>query len=93
MDDARYDRLLDLVFDLKSDISEIKEDIAVNTVSLAEHMKRTEMNEARLELNEDRLERLEKRDLMLNGFFKISLGVLAAVSTIIGIVAAIHALL
>lgn len=34
---------------IRADVSDIKRDIAVNTVSLAAHMSRTEINERRLE--------------------------------------------
>lgn len=86
MDQTRYDRLLDLIFDLKSDITEIKEDTAKNTVNLELHMSRTESNEKRIE-------RLEKRDFMVNGFLKISLSILSVTATVLGILVAIQSLL
>lgn len=53
MQDAQIALLLDLILDLKKDQSEIKEMTIENTVSLKEHMRRTEIAEKRLELIED----------------------------------------
>lgn len=44
MDEFRAD-----IKEIKSDISEIKRDTAINTVSLLEHIKRTELAEKRLD--------------------------------------------
>ena len=77
--------LLELVLDLKKDLSSLSDHTAMNTAILDEHMKRTE-------LNEQRLERLEKRDQMFNGFVKISIAILGVAGTIAAIVEAIHSL-
>jgi hypothetical protein len=84
--------LLELVLDLKKDIgavrtdvSNIKEDTTKNTVVLDDHARRSTASEKRLD-------KLEKRDQMLNGFFKISLGILGAIGSIIGIIELIQRL-
>ncbi len=56
-----------------------------NSLVLDEHIKRTELAELRLE-------RLEDKDQMLTGFFKISMALLGLAATIIGIIAAIRSL-
>lgn len=75
--------LLELVLDLKKDISVLKEDSIKNTVTLEDHTRRSTASEARLAL-------LEQRDWMVNGFFKISMALVGLSATIIGIVAAIR---
>lgn len=44
MDEFRAD-----IKEIKADIAEIKKDTAINTVSLTEHIKRTELAEKRLD--------------------------------------------
>lgn len=78
--------LLELVLDLKKDIGAIKEDTSKNTITLDEHIRRTE-------LAETRIARLEERDQRLNGFVKISggiLGVVASLATILEVVRLFH---
>ena len=75
--------LLELVLDLKKDITTLKEESVKNTTTLEEHARRSTASEARLAL-------LEKRDWMVNGFFKISMSLLGLAATIIGIVAALR---
>lgn len=82
--------LLELILDLKKDITSLKENItdlkteaAKNTVTLEDHARRSTASEARLGM-------LEQRDQMLNGFFKISLGILGVVASVIGVIAAIR---
>lgn len=84
--------LLELVLDLKKDIGSVQKDIsslqeetAKNTVVLDDHARRSTASEKRLD-------KLEKRDQMLNGFFKISAGVLSAAGSIIAILEIIHRL-
>lgn len=82
--------LLDLILDLKREQSEMKAIVIQNSV---EHHKNTEVlveHARRSKAAEDRLERLERRDWMVNGFFKISGSLLALAATIIGVVAAIR---
>jgi hypothetical protein len=78
--------LLELVLDLKKDIGVIKEDTTTNTEILAEHARRSTASE-------NRLEKLEKRDQMLNGFVKISaglLGIVASLATILEVFRLFH---
>jgi hypothetical protein len=78
--------LLELVLDLKKDIGIIKEETLANTVILDEHIKRTELAEKRIEV-------LESRDQMMNGFIKISaglLGIVASLATIIEVIRLFH---
>lgn len=75
--------LLELVLDLKKDIGSIKEETNKNTIILEEHARRSTASEARLD-------KLEKRDQMLNGFFKISISLLGLTGTVVGIIAAIR---
>jgi hypothetical protein len=78
--------LLELVLDLKKDIGAIKDETSKNTVTLDEHMRRTE-------LAEQRIGKLEKRDQMFNGFVKISaslLGVVASLATILEVFRLFH---
>ena len=84
--------LLELVLDLKKDISIVRTDItslqeetAKNTVILDDHARRSTASEARLD-------KLEKRDQMLNGFFKISAGLLSAAGSIVAILEIIRRL-
>ncbi len=82
--------LLELVLDLKKDISSLKEDSTKNTVSLEEHMRRTELAEDLLALVQERIAKLEKRDQMLNGFAKISLTLLGAAGALLAVIEAIR---
>lgn len=75
--------LLELALDLKKDIGVIKEDTSKNTITLEEHERRSTASEARLAL-------LERRNWMIDGFFKISIALVGLTSTIIAIVAAIR---
>ncbi len=56
--------LLELILDLKKDLTSLKEETTKNSVVLNDHARRSTASEARLNL-------LEKRDWMINGFFKI----------------------
>lgn len=85
MEDAKFSKLIDLIIKIKEDVGDLKAETARNTVTLEEHEKRSTASEKRLDM-------LEKRDQMLNGFWKISIGVLGAVGTVVAIVAAIHSL-
>ncbi len=82
--------LLELVLDLKKDISALKEDSITNTANLAEHMRRTELAEKTVELAEARIAKLEARDQMFNGFLKISAGLLGTAGAILALVEAIR---
>ena len=82
--------LLELVMDLKKDISSmqhdlstVKSELAANTVTLEDHARRSTASEARLAL-------LEKRDWMINGFFKISLALVSLTAALIGILSTFH---
>jgi hypothetical protein len=78
--------LLELVLDLKKDIGLIKDETSKNTITLDEHMRRTELAELRIK-------KLEERDQMMNGFVKISagiLGVVASLATIIEVIRLFH---
>lgn len=75
--------LLELVLDLKKDVSALKEESTRNTVTLEDHARRSTASEARLAL-------LEKRDWMINGFFKIAMALLGLTATVVGILSAIH---
>lgn len=75
--------LLELVLDLKRDQAEMKEMTIENKVTLEEHARRSTASE-------DRLERLEKRDQMLTGFVKISLGLLGVAGTVFAILEALR---
>jgi hypothetical protein len=70
--------LLELVLDLKKDIGSLSEETSKNTATLEEHMRRTD-------LAEQRIEKLEKREQMVNGFLKISAGLLGVVASIVAI--------
>lgn len=71
--------LLELVLDLKKDITELKVESAENSAELKEHARRSTASEGRLTL-------LEKRDWMINGFFKFSIALLGFAGSIIGII-------
>lgn len=75
--------LLELVLDLKKDISDLKTESTENKATLEEHARRSTASENRLAL-------LEKRDQMLNGFVKISLSLLGVVGSIMGVIEAIR---
>lgn len=82
--------LLELVLDLKKDITAVQKDVttlkseaAANTVTLEDHARRSTASEARLAL-------LEKREWMVNGFFKISLSLVSLTGAVLGILAAIR---
>lgn len=92
MNDAQYDRLLDLILGLKDDVAELKAAQAANTVTLEEHARRSTASENRHDQIDDRMLTIENKDQRLNGFWKISLGVLGVVGSIATIVAAIHSL-
>lgn len=77
--------LLELVLDLKKDLTNVKEITIKNTAVLDEHIRRTD-------LAETRIDKLEQRDQMLNGFVKISLGLLGVIGTVMGIVYSIRGL-
>ena len=77
--------LLELVLDLKKDITALREESTENKATLEEHARRSTNSEARLD-------RLEKRDQMLNGFFKISAGLLSAAGSIVAILEIIRIL-
>ena len=51
-----YGKLLDLLLDVKKDITEMKEDIAKNTVTLEDHARRSTASEKRHDLQEKKLE-------------------------------------
>jgi hypothetical protein len=74
--------LLELILDLKKDIASLQRDMTIvheqeakNSIVLEDHARRSTASE-------DRLELLENRDQRINGFFKISLGILGVVGTI-----------
>ncbi len=75
--------LLELVLDLKKDLSDIKSKTDKNTIILEEHARRSTASE-------ERLERLEKKDIMLTGFVKIAAVVLGVVASVAGIIQVIH---
>ncbi len=84
--------LLELVLDLKKDISALSQETAKNTVTLEEHMRRTEAAELTLAATQKRLEKLEKREWMISGFLKISGGLLTTAASIIAILEIIRRL-
>lgn len=84
--------IIDLLFDLKKDQSDIKESTIKNTASLDEHMRRTQVAEERLEKLEDAQAKVEKQAAMLTGFLKISGGILALAGALLGIVRALRGL-
>lgn len=77
--------LLELVLDLKKDIGSLQEETNKNSIVLEDHARRSTASEARLD-------KLEKRDQMLNGFFKISAGLLSSAASIIAILEIIRRL-
>jgi|HubBroStandDraft_5_1064220.scaffolds.fasta_scaffold130182_2 hypothetical protein len=77
--------LLELVLDLKKDITVLREESTENKATLDEHARRSTSSE-------ERLDRLEKRDQMLNGFFKISAGLLSAAGSVVAILEIIRRL-
>lgn len=89
--------LLELVLDLKKDITSLKEESSANRVTLEsnritleDHAARSTASEERHKVTEARLMALEKRDWMINGFFKIAMSLLGLTATILGIIAAIR---
>ncbi len=85
--------LLELVLDLKKDQSELKDMMQKNAIILERNTITVEQHENRSTNLEGRMERLENRDQMLNGFVKISLGLLGVAGTIAAIVAGLQAVL
>lgn len=94
------EKILSLV---KEDISEIKTDIREIKLDVAEHIARTAASEARLEVMEDLVkgqlernnqivdkvfEQSDKNQAALNRQLKISIGVFAAVATLVTALAA-----
>lgn len=82
--------LLELVLDLKKDITSLQKDVttlkteaAQNTMTLEDHARRSTASEARLAI-------LEKRDWMVNGFLKISISLVSLTGAIIGILVALR---
>lgn len=84
--------LLELVLDLKKDITSLKEETTKNTGTLEDHARRSTASEERHKVTEARLIMLEKREWMINGFFKISMSLLGLAATVIGILAALKSL-
>lgn len=82
--------LLDLILELKREQTEIKQLTIENNVQQKHNTEVLVEHTRRSKAAEDRLDRLEKRDWMVNGFFKISGSLLALAGTIIGVVAAIR---
>jgi hypothetical protein len=93
IDDKRYDRILDILFDLKEDISEIKEETVKNTVTLEEHQRRSLASEARHELQEKKLDKFASEIRVASLMLKVGLTLLSVTATVIGILAAIRNLL
>lgn len=85
--------LLELVLDLKKDQTVIKDMTIENKVTLDDHARRSTASEERHKITEARLAMLENRDLMINGFFKISMSLLGLAATVIGILVALKSLL
>lgn len=57
MDKPEIQLLADLILDVKKDVSDIKRDVAENTVTLNEHARRSEASEGRLDVQEQKLEK------------------------------------
>lgn len=89
---AYFDRLFDLILDLKKDQDIIKEQTIKNTSILDEHMRRTEASEARLQVQEERLKKLETRSSVMDLIWKIGIAVASLVGTVLGIIVAIREL-
>lgn len=89
---AYFDRLFDLILDLKKDQDIIKEQTIKNTSILDEHMRRTEASEARLLVQEERLKKLETRSSVMDLIWKIGIAIASLVGTILGIIVAIREL-
>lgn len=67
MDKPEVQLLADLILDVKKDVSELKRDMSdtkdmaqANSISLNEHMRRSEASENRLDLQEDKLDHFIK---------------------------------
>jgi hypothetical protein len=90
MDDQKYERIIDILFDLKDDISTIQQEVTENTLTLEEHQRRSIALEQLVAIEKQRVDALVKKENMLNGFYKISLGILGMAGTVTAIVVAIH---
>lgn len=78
-----FSLIIDLLFDLKKDQADHKEITIQNTTVLVEHERRSLASERRLDY-------LEKQAAMINGFIKISGGILALAAAVLGIVKALQ---
>lgn len=103
MADSQFDRLFDMMRDLKQDQDEIKVQTIKNSVVLEEHMKRSEASEARLSIQEDKfdtfvekmgkdLEPLKDHVKLEKGLVRAVMALLGFASTIVGIVYALSVL-
>lgn len=86
MEKTDFALLLDLVLDLKEEQSEIKEMVVKQGVILERNTEIVEEHERRSTASEHRLELLERRDLMINGFLKISAGLAGVIGTVWGVI-------
>lgn len=81
--------LLDLKADVKqidAKFDEMHKVLITNSVILTEHERRSTASEARLSIVEDRVIKSEKQSERVKGFFWIGGGILAAFTSIIGII-------
>ncbi len=86
MEKTDFALLLDLVLDLKEEQSEMKEMIVKQGVIQERNTYVLEEHERRSTASENRLELLEQRDLMINGFLKISAGLAGVIGTVWGVI-------
>lgn len=86
------DRFFTLLLGMKSDIDTIKSETIRNTLSLDEHMRRTDQNELLVQLQEERIKKLELQDKIMSGMWKLSLAAAGLVGTVLGIIVAIRQL-
>ncbi len=93
MDNNQYNKLLDLILTVRDEQAHIKEELIrsslvlkQNTIVLEEHTRRSTASEERIEALEDNKNRID-------GFVKISLGLLGIAGTVFGIVEIIRNLL
>lgn len=106
MDDAQYERLINLILEMKSDQAETKAIVSRNTVILAEHIRRTEAAEANIEiLKADAKENIEviraelepMKDHMkaVGVMLKLalgSIGVAGTIATIVEVIRNLHSI-
>lgn len=90
--ETKLDKLIEDVTDLK--IKQAQQDIIhqTNSTNLAEHMRRTELNERRIESMEEITKMLRLGGTIFGYLWKISISILGICGTVLGVILALKEL-